>query len=231
MNNMLKKSSILIIVSFFAANQAIAQPKGFVYLKDIDPTIIEDLRYPTYNNLVGRPIAGYEHAHCILTKRVALALSQVQKKLKPYSMSLKIFDCYRPKTAVDDYMAWMINPYNQQMQEVYYPNISKADIVKTGYLTAQSSHMRGGSVDVTIVYLPVKAKDPAIEVAMGTTFGFLDEDSSPKKEDVKDYAKHNRSYLRQLMQDAGFKPDDKVWWHFTFKNEQYPHKEFDFKIR
>ena len=31
-------------------------PGGFVYLRDIDPTIIQDIRYAGSNNFVGRPL-------------------------------------------------------------------------------------------------------------------------------------------------------------------------------
>jgi D-alanyl-D-alanine dipeptidase len=37
--------------------QALAQPalpEGFVYLRDIDPTIVQDIRYATSDNFVGR---------------------------------------------------------------------------------------------------------------------------------------------------------------------------------
>src|SRR5579871_5724994 len=100
---MLKKISFIamIIFLFIAVNNSLAQPKGFVYLKDIEPTIIQDLRYPTYDNYIGRPVAGYTSSQCILTKRAALALAQLQKKLKTYNLGLKVFDCYRPKSAVN----------------------------------------------------------------------------------------------------------------------------------
>ena len=39
-----------------AAAQAQKLPAGFVYLRDIDPTIIQDMRYAGANNFVGRPL-------------------------------------------------------------------------------------------------------------------------------------------------------------------------------
>ena len=41
-----------------AAAQAQKLPAGFVYLRDIDPTIIQDMRYAGSNNFVGRPLQG-----------------------------------------------------------------------------------------------------------------------------------------------------------------------------
>ena len=33
-------------------------PGGFVFLRDVDPTIIQDIRYAGRNNFVGRPLAS-----------------------------------------------------------------------------------------------------------------------------------------------------------------------------
>ena len=41
-----------------AAAQAPKLPAGFVYLRDVDPTIIQDMRYAGSNNFVGRPLRG-----------------------------------------------------------------------------------------------------------------------------------------------------------------------------
>ena len=53
-----------------AAAQAL--PGGFVYLRDIDPTIIQDIRYATSNNFIGRPITGYQAGECVVKREVGL---------------------------------------------------------------------------------------------------------------------------------------------------------------
>jgi len=58
-----------------------ALPKGFVHLRDIDPTIVQDIRYAGFHNFVGRPIRGYLAAECILSQPAANALEDVQRKL------------------------------------------------------------------------------------------------------------------------------------------------------
>ena len=58
-----------------------ALPKGFVYLRDLDPTIVQDIRYAGSHNFVGRPIRGYLAAECILAQPAANALVDVQRKL------------------------------------------------------------------------------------------------------------------------------------------------------
>ncbi len=45
-----------------------ALPRGFVYLRDVDPTIVQDIRYAGSHNFVGRPIKGYLAAECILSQ-------------------------------------------------------------------------------------------------------------------------------------------------------------------
>lgn len=49
-------------------------PEDFVYLHQIDPTILTDLKCFTHHNFVGRPLPGYEANVVILTEAAALAL-------------------------------------------------------------------------------------------------------------------------------------------------------------
>ena len=89
-----------------AAAQAQRLPAGFVYLRDIDPTIIQDIRYAGSNNFVGRPLRGYEAAECVVKREVGKLLKSVQEELALQNLSLKMFDCYRPTRAVADMVAW-----------------------------------------------------------------------------------------------------------------------------
>src|SRR5712671_7141626 len=82
-----------------------ALPKGFVYLRDIDPTIVQDIRYAGSHNFVGRPIRGYLAAECILSVSAANALETVQRMLIEKKLSLIVWDCYRPKRAVEDFFS------------------------------------------------------------------------------------------------------------------------------
>src|SRR6478609_2362285 len=92
----------LIVLSFLIAiSSAHAQPLpgGFVYLRDIDPSIIQDIRYATTNNFVGHPMAGYRAGECVVKREVALRLKAIQQELASRKLSLKMFDCYRPARA------------------------------------------------------------------------------------------------------------------------------------
>jgi zinc D-Ala-D-Ala dipeptidase len=84
-------------------------PGGFVYLRDIDPTIIQDIRYATSNNFVGHPLAGYQAGECVVKRDVGLRLKAVQQELAKQKLSLKMFDCYRPARASMDMVRWSRN--------------------------------------------------------------------------------------------------------------------------
>ncbi len=215
------------IITFFCASNGMALPANFVYLEDIDPSIIQDVKYCTSDNFIGRPIKGYEKPRCILTLPAALALAKVQQELQKQSLSLKVFDCYRPQTAVNDFIEWSKDDSDQKMKASFYPRVNKIDFFDLGYVGAKSGHTRGSTVDLTIVR-QVQGQH-AIELAMGTHFDFMDELSHYFSNQVSDEARKNRMLLRNAMQ-AEFQPYDIEWWHFTLKNEPFPNTYFDFFV-
>lgn len=201
-------------------------PVGFVYLEQVDPTIIQDVRYATANNIVGRPIKGYEVPRCILTEQAAQKLAEVQSELRKQSLGLKVFDCYRPQMAVDDFDAWSQDADDQSTKQQYYPNIDKADLFKLGYIMKRSGHTRGSTVDLTLVNLADKS-----ELPMGTHFDFMDETSYPTNKTIGPIAYGNRMILRNIMIKHGFTPLATEWWHFTLKDEPYKDMYFNFPVR
>ena len=120
-----------------------ALPKGFVYLRDIDPTIVQDIRYAGSHNFVGRPIRGYLAAECILSEPAAKALEAVQKKLAEKKLSLIVWDCYRPKRAVDDFLQWSKDPTHSEMKTEFYPRTDKEKLFALGYLAKPISSLAG----------------------------------------------------------------------------------------
>src|SRR5258707_6595299 len=125
-------------------------PKGFVYLRDIDPTIVQDIRYAGSHNFVGRPIRGYLAAECILSVPAANALATVQRVLAEKKLSLIVWDCYRPKRAVDDFLQWSQDPAHAEMKTEFYPRTDKKKLFALGYLATRSAHSRGSTVDLAI---------------------------------------------------------------------------------
>ena len=94
---------IVFVINSYGAQML---PKNFTYLKNIVPSIQQDIRYFTHNNFIGRPLPGYEDPVCILTQPAADALLMVQNELNNDDLGLKVFDCYRPQMTVDEFVRW-----------------------------------------------------------------------------------------------------------------------------
>jgi len=203
-------------------------PEGFAYLDEVVPAIEVELRYATNNNFVGRPIDGYLRPRCIITRRAAEALKNVQEELKPFGLGLKVFDAYRPQRAVNHFVRWAKDIHETAMKSQYYPSVKKTDLFKDGYIARKSSHSRGSTVDLTIVSLT--PADQGQELDMGSPFDFFGPESWPENGSLAPAARSHRLLLQTLMIKHGFTPYPKEWWHFTLKNEPYPDKYFDFVV-
>ena len=141
-------------------------PAGFVHLSDVAPSVIQEMRYGTMHNFMGRIVDEYVAPRCILTTQAAIALSKVQNFLlsgaadpvSGTSYSLKMYDCYRPTGAVADFVSWSQNISDTLMQAEFYPEQNKADLFAEGYIALKSGHSRGSTMDLTIVALPAAAQ-------------------------------------------------------------------------
>ncbi|HXW26301.1 MAG TPA: M15 family metallopeptidase, partial [Xanthobacteraceae bacterium] len=138
-------------------NQAAALstlPAGFVYLRDIDPTIAQDMRYAGSDNFVGQPLPGYGAAECILRRDVAAALKQVQADLAASSLGLKVYDCYRPTRAVRAMARWANDGGRADATKRFFPKLAKNALFALGYIALQSAHSTGTAVDLTLIAVP-----------------------------------------------------------------------------
>ena len=208
-------------------------PESFVYLSEIAPDILQEVRYAGSNNFVGAPITGYEKATIVLTRVTALQLAKAQAALQKSSngqWSLKVYDGYRPQRAVDHFWTWAKDPKDQKKKAEYYPDIAdKKQLFAQGYIAQKSGHSRGSTVDLTIVR---RTSDGQYEeLDMGSPFDFFGTVSHYANDTISEQAQENRKYLRELMEAHGFLPYEEEWWHFTLDNEPYPDTYFDFPIR
>ncbi len=218
---------ILVLISTFLTISCHSQiPKGFSYLSDIDTTIQSELRYITHNNFIGEPIDGYLKNTVIVSTPTANALKAVQSKLGQFGFSLKIYDAYRPQQAVDHFVRWAKVLNDTLMKHQYYPNVAKKDLFRLDYIAAKSGHTRGSTVDLTIVDTKTGK-----ELDMGSSYDFFGTSSHPFHPNLTKEQRSNRLLLRNLMLEAGFKPYEKEWWHFTLKEEPYPNTYFNFPIK
>ena len=215
------------VISINVVN-ASALPPSFVYLSDVAPTIVLDMRYANSNNFIGTPIEGYINPVAIATKEAAVALNNVQTDLQRFGLSLKIYDAYRPQRAIDHFVRWAKELIDVRKQTEYYPKVSKEVLFQEGYIASKSGHSRGSTFDLTLV--SIDNKGAPRELDMGTPFDFFDPKSGSEYEGLTVTQKANRLLLKTVMIKQGFKPYPKEWWHFTLKDEPYPDTYFNFVI-
>ena len=148
-------------------------PDGFTRLASIAPGIAQEMRYATAYNFVGERIDGYRAGTCILATVAAEALAQVAADLAVDSLGLKVYDCYRPQTAVDHFVRWArrgAEGDSDTMKRAFYPDEPRPQLFRRGYIATRSGHSRGATVDLTLVRLPAQARvlpptaypDPAV---------------------------------------------------------------------
>lgn len=237
---------IIITVPCYSENKI---PDGFIDITKVIPSVVLDIRYFGPHNFVGEMVDGYNAPKCYLTGEAAEALKKVQEELKAFSLSIKIYDCYRPQRAVNHFVRWAKEIDNTKTKKEFYPTVDKRNLFRDGYIAEKSGHSRGSTVDLTMVpvpvpeeekyvpgqplfecYLPVgkRFKDNGID--MGTGFDCFHELSHPVNKKVGLQQRMNRMLLKTLMEKHGFKNYDQEWWHFTLKNELFPDTYFDFVI-
>ncbi len=178
-----------------------------------------ELKYATKDNFVGRIIAGYhdEVQNCaLLTPKAAEALCQVQNFLNQSQQGLLIYDAYRPRRAVLDFIAWSKLPpgssHELAQKTKHYPQIEKLELFELGYLSADSNHSYGRTVDLVLT----DANDNALD--MGAPFDYMDVKShhSATASLVGEQAYKNRQILLQAMRKFGFEENEKEFWHYHF---------------
>jgi D-alanyl-D-alanine dipeptidase len=201
-------------------------PKGFVYLNKVTPTIGVELRYFSTNNFIGTRIDGYKDTVAIVTKPTALALKKIQEELQEFGLSLKVFDGYRPQQAVDHFVKWAKVLNDTLEKNTYYPNVSKSELFKQGYIASKSGHTRGSSIDLTIV-----DNETRKELDMGSPYDFFGMESHPMYAEITKEQRANRLLLRNVMETHHFKPYQNEWWHFTLKKEPFPATYFNFPVK
>lgn len=197
----------------------------FVEVKSVIPDVIEDIRYNTSHNFVGRRISGYEESVALLTKEASEALKIVADELRPKGYRIKIFDAYRPQSAVNHFRSWVGNLSDTIAKAEFYPDKDKSVLFEEGYISSRSRHCNGSTIDMTIC-----TKDGR-ELDMGGSFDLFSERSSPSHtESLTTTQIANRSILRSVMESHGFVSATTEWWHFRLNKEPFPDRSFNFNV-
>ena len=207
------------------ANNPAMDPSGFVLLSDHIPQIVQEIRYFSTYNFIGDRINGYEEPCALLTKEAARALLEVNNEVLVQGYRLKIFDAYRPVSAVKHFIFWGLEDQDIRMKPYFYPDLEKQELFAKGYIAKRSSHSRGSTVDLTLLDMKTGK-----ELDMGSPFDLFSEASHPDYRGITDEQYQNRMLLRHAMTRNGFLPIDCEWWHFTLADEPYPDLYFEFPV-
>ncbi len=225
---------MLLVVGSISSACAQALPGDFAYLRDVDPSIVQDIRYAGANNFVGRPLAGYDAAECVVKRGVGLKLKRIQTELVRQNLSLKMLDCYRPARAVADMVAWAQNGTETAAERRYSPHLPKTDLFRLGYIATHSGHSTGAALDLTLVDLKAdnsatfdshkayadctaaaSARAPEGSVDMGTGYDCSDVKAHTAASAITPAQRRWRNLLVDVMAGQGFVNYAKEWWHFS----------------
>jgi D-alanyl-D-alanine dipeptidase len=201
-------------------------PKGFVYLDEVIPTAVIDLRYYGEFNFIGRRIDGYKAPYAIFSAKGALSLKAVSAELERKGYLLKIYDAYRPQKAVNHFKRWSQDFKDVKMKAVFYPKLDKKNLFKLGFIASRSAHSRGSAVDLTLI-----DKKTRKELDMGSPFDFFGDISHHGTEKINAKQTANRNILKSAMLNHGFQAYSKEWWHYSLKKEPFPKQYFNFDIQ
>ena len=197
----------------------------FVLLADYVPQIIQEIRYHSTYNFIGDRIDGYDEPIALLTKDAARALKAVSNEMNSCGYRIKVFDAYRPVSAVKHFTFWGIEDQDVRMKPYFYPELEKQELFNRGYIAKQSSHSRGSAIDLTLVDMKTGK-----ELDMGGPFDYFGELSHPDYRGITETQFNNRMFLQKAMVRNGFLPLDCEWWHFMLAREPYPDTYFTFPV-
>lgn len=165
-------------------------------LEKLEPSIMMDIRYATSNNFTKSQI--YDCPKCLLRPDVAQAVVRAHKELQKQGLGLKMHDCYRP------------GPYQQRLwdkvpDENYVAHPSKG-----------SMHSRGVAVDLTLVDAQGK------ELDMGTPYDFFGPEAHTAYTNLPEQVLKNRRTLKKALEDQGFNAIKYEWWHYNYRQKEFP---------
>ena len=166
--------------------------------------IAVELRYATANNFT-RHVVYSPSARCYLRAPVAARLAAVHRLLQARGLGLKVYDCYRPRSA-------------QQILWDLVPDERYVASPKSG-----SRHNRGAAVDLTLV------DKHGRELPMPTPYDDFTQKAHRDYRDLPAAALRNRETLARAMGEQGFLPLPTEWWHFDDPDSaRYPLTDIGF---
>jgi D-alanyl-D-alanine dipeptidase len=197
----------------------------FFYVDELVSGLRWDAKYATADNFTGRPVDGYLVNRIVGSRALCVALERARHGAASLDFGLLLWDGYRPQRAVDCFLRWSGQPEDGRAKRRHYPNIERSEMISQGYVAAKSGHSRGSAVDLTLFQLATNAIVP-----MGGHHDLMDPISHHGAKGITDVETGNRRVLRSIMEESGFVPFDREWWHYSLKDEPYPNTYFDFPV-
>ncbi|MCL2029877.1 MAG: phosphatase PAP2 family protein [Deltaproteobacteria bacterium] len=201
-------------------------PADFVRVTDLAPEVLLDIRYYSAYNFVGTRVDGYQAPAAFLARPAAQALARAAEAAEARGYILKIFDAYRPQSAVDHFVRWVADMKDQKNKAIFYPAVDKGHLFEKNYIAARSGHSRGAAVDLTLV-----ERSTGQELDMGTPFDFFGVKSHHAAAGLTRIQAANRKELSSIMEAAGFRPYAEEWWHYSLADEPHPDTYFNFPVQ
>lgn len=192
------KAQTVHVSNFTEYKKSIKKNKNYK-LKKIDATTFNfqlDLVYATSDNFTKTIIYPTNLSYTFLSVPAYKALKRIAKKLKKQNLGIKIFDAYRPHSATVKF--WEIVP-----DERYAAHPSKG-----------SNHNRGLAIDITLYDLSTGK-----ELDMGTGFDNFTEKAHHSYQLFSNHILKNRTLLKSMMEEFGFKALDTEWWHYSYQSK------------
>ena len=179
--------------------------KNLVRVKDIDASVVVDLKYATDNNFTHTRVYPSD-AKALLRLETALKLKRANERFEKDGYRIKIWDAYRPKSVQEIFWALVPDPK-------YVADPAKGSV-----------HNRGASVDITLVDSSGK------ELLMPTDYDDFSEKASRNYSGSDPEARENMKYMEKIMTESGFTGLPSEWWHFDDRSGSYPLLDVDFSI-
>ena len=166
-----------------------------VNLKDIDPTILIEIKWATPDNMLGKVV--YQKNTCYLRRATAEKLAEIQKGLRAKGLGLKVWEGYRPM--------WM--------QQYLWDTVQDPNLISHPS-QGRRTHSRGIAVDVTLVDAEGK------ELAMPTGYCEFEKAAEMKHnfQRLPEAVLKNRETLKNAMVTGGFQLYQHEWWHYNLPN-------------
>ena len=170
-----------------------------VRVRDFLPEAFVELRYASEDNFTGRRIYDFDEAW--LRYGTVKKLRAACETLAAEGYALLIWDAFRPVSA--QFLLWEAVPDPAFVAD---PN------------GGVSSHSRGGTVDVTLVF------PDGSPVEMPTEFDDFSPLADRDYSDVPEPAREHALILERAMEAAGFSGYFAEWWHYS-DTAEWPYED------